>query len=87
MIDEAAAWAGREPAAIRRLLNIGGDVAASPAIHQILDQVDQALVRYVAAPGEMGEPQSAADPLTDSPLSHLSYEERELLAPLARYGF
>jgi alkanesulfonate monooxygenase SsuD/methylene tetrahydromethanopterin reductase-like flavin-dependent oxidoreductase (luciferase family) len=30
IIDEAAAGAGREPAAIRRLLNIDGDVAGSP---------------------------------------------------------
>ena len=31
--------------------------------------------------------QQAVDLLTDTLLSHLSYEERELIGPLARHGF
>jgi hemerythrin-like domain-containing protein len=60
-------------------------------IHDVLEQVDRALVELVSA-----EPSRAAevledfsgtvDLLTDTLLSHLSYEERELLHPLALYG-
>ncbi len=60
-------------------------------IAEVLEHVDRALVGLVAA-----EPHDAAqaledfsatvDLLTDSLLSHLSYEERELLHPLARHG-
>ena len=39
------------------------------------------------ARGDSTELQEAADVLTDTLLSHLAYEERELLDPLARYGF
>lgn len=31
--------------------------------------------------------QGAVDLLTDVPLSHFSYEEHELVEPLARFGF
>ena len=31
--------------------------------------------------------QDAIDLLTDALLSHLSYEEREIVEPLARHGF
>jgi alkanesulfonate monooxygenase SsuD/methylene tetrahydromethanopterin reductase-like flavin-dependent oxidoreductase (luciferase family) len=56
-------------------------------IHGLLDSVDRALVRLVADPGDLGELQKVTDLLTDALLSHLSYEERELIDPLARYGF
>jgi alkanesulfonate monooxygenase SsuD/methylene tetrahydromethanopterin reductase-like flavin-dependent oxidoreductase (luciferase family) len=60
-------------------------------IHEVLDAVDQALVSYIgpadAASGDISGLQHAADVLTDTLLSHLAYEERELLDPLARYGF
>jgi alkanesulfonate monooxygenase SsuD/methylene tetrahydromethanopterin reductase-like flavin-dependent oxidoreductase (luciferase family) len=60
-------------------------------IHDVLEEVDRALVRLVAA-----EPSGATaaledfsaqvDVLTDALLSHLAYEERELLHPLATHG-
>jgi hypothetical protein len=55
-------------------------------IHDVLDQVDAALVELVRRPGALGELQEAVDLLTDTLLSHLSYEERELVEPLARLG-
>ena len=57
-------------------------------IHDVLDDVDRALVALVAdEPGALGRLQQVVDVLTDTLLSHLAYEERELLHPLARYGF
>ena len=56
-------------------------------IHLVLDRMDQCLVDLVATPGDFGALQSATDLLTDTLLSHLAYEERELVEPLARYGF
>ena len=60
-------------------------------IHDVLEEVDRALVRLVAA-----QPSGATaaleafsthvDVLTDALLSHLAYEERELLHPLATHG-
>ena len=57
-------------------------------IHDVLDDVDRALVALVGdEPGALGRLQHVVDVLTDTLLSHLAYEERELLHPLARYGF
>ena len=63
-------------------------------IADVLEQVDDALVGLVGtdAYGRSGqealeEIQRALDLLTDTLLSHLAYEERELLHPLARHGF
>jgi alkanesulfonate monooxygenase SsuD/methylene tetrahydromethanopterin reductase-like flavin-dependent oxidoreductase (luciferase family) len=55
-------------------------------IHGVLDGVDRALVSYIADPASGAELQEALDLLTDTLLSHLSYEERELLEPLARWA-
>jgi hemerythrin-like domain-containing protein len=55
-------------------------------IHEVLEGVDRALVDLVAAPGDHTGLREAVDLMTDTLLSHFSYEERELLAPLARYG-
>ncbi len=63
-------------------------------IADVLEQVDDALVGLVGsepygAPAieAIAELQRALDLLTDTLLSHLAYEERELIPPLARHGF
>ena len=62
-------------------------------IHDVLEQFDRALVRLVAedGTGRAGEEvlegvQRSLDLLTDTLLSHLAYEERELVGPLSRHG-
>jgi len=57
------------------------------AIHDVLEEVDRALVSFVAGPEGVRTVQQAVDLLSDTLLSHLSYEERELVEPLARLGF
>lgn len=54
------------------------------AIAAVLERVDVALVGMVANPGELAAVRAAVDLLTDALLSHLSYEERVLVEPLAR---
>lgn len=56
------------------------------AIHHVIERVDQALVTLVTKPEEIADLQAAIDLLTDTLLSHLSYEERALVEPLARLG-
>ncbi|MGW6500425.1 LLM class flavin-dependent oxidoreductase [Nonomuraea angiospora] len=56
------------------------------AIHKIIERVDRALVSFVGDPDGLGHLRETVDLLTDSLLSHLSYEERELVEPLARHG-
>ena len=53
----------------------------------VLDSVDRALVELVAEPDGIESLRRAVDLLSDTMLSHLSYEERMLLEPLARFGF
>lgn len=53
-------------------------------IHDVLERVDRALVRLVAQPDGIAALREAVDLLSDTLLSHLSYEERELVEPLAR---
>lgn len=53
-------------------------------IHDVLEGVDQALVAFVAAPDGVPALRAAVDALSDTLLSHLAYEERELVEPLAR---
>lgn len=53
----------------------------------VLEDVDRALVALVEDAGRVGELQDAMDLLTDTLLSHLAYEERELSHPLAAHGF
>jgi hypothetical protein len=53
----------------------------------VLERIDAALVTLVASPAAgMPALRSAVDLLTDSLLSHLSYEEGQLLEPLGRLG-
>jgi hypothetical protein len=63
-------------------------------IHDVLEQLDAALVGLVGAPSSgtdataaLDELQRSLDLLTDTLLSHLAYEEQELMEPLARHGF
>ncbi|ASO17839.1 alkanesulfonate monooxygenase SsuD/methylene tetrahydromethanopterin reductase-like flavin-dependent oxidoreductase (luciferase family) [Actinoalloteichus hoggarensis] len=57
-------------------------------IHEVLEGLDRALVAFVADPTNgMKGLRAGVDLLTDTLLSHLSYEERELVEPLARLGF
>jgi hemerythrin-like domain-containing protein len=56
-------------------------------IHQVLEDLDAELVELLRNPGDFTRLQQAADVLTDVLLSHLSYEEAELVEPLARHGF
>lgn len=53
-------------------------------IHDVLEGVDQALVALVDGSGDLNGLRAAVDLLSDTLLSHLSYEERELVEPLAR---
>jgi hemerythrin-like domain-containing protein len=57
------------------------------AIHDAIEGVDKALVHHINNPGDFDQLQLAIDTLTDTLLSHLSYEEFELVEPLARVGF
>jgi alkanesulfonate monooxygenase SsuD/methylene tetrahydromethanopterin reductase-like flavin-dependent oxidoreductase (luciferase family) len=53
----------------------------------VLERVDTALVTLVTSPvAGMPELRAAVDLLTDTLLSHLSYEEGELVEPLGRLG-
>ena len=63
-------------------------------IAEVLEQVDEALAGVVGGDGygaagreALDELQRTVDLLTDTLLSHLSYEERELVHPLAQHGF
>lgn len=56
------------------------------AIHHVLEEVDRVLVACVAGEVGIAAVQEAVDVLTDALLSHLAYEERELVEPLARLG-
>jgi len=57
------------------------------AIAGVLERVDTALVALVSSPATgMPALRSAVDLLTDTLLSHLSYEEGELVEPLGRLG-
>jgi hypothetical protein len=56
------------------------------AIHKIIERIDRALVAFVTDPGGLDHLRTTVDLLTDSLLSHLSYEEHELVEPLARHG-
>ena len=56
-------------------------------IADVLDQVDRALVALVTEPDGIAALRTAVNLFTDTMQSHLSYEERELVEPLARLGF
>ncbi|HEY6573883.1 MAG TPA: hemerythrin domain-containing protein, partial [Mycobacterium sp.] len=56
-------------------------------IHDAMQEVDRALVQHMTRPENHDAIQGAIDYLTDALLSHLAYEEHELVEPLARLGF
>jgi hypothetical protein len=57
------------------------------AIHDVLEEIDAALIHLVQHPADLGPVTEAIDLLTDTLLSHFAYEESELAGPLARHGF
>ncbi len=56
-------------------------------IHDAIQAVDRSLVQHMNHPDDFAPIQEAIDFLTDALLSHLSYEEHEIVEPLARLGF
>lgn len=56
------------------------------AIHGLIEHLDRALVALVGGPGGLDGLAVAVDRLTDALLSHLAYEEGELVGPLSRVG-
>lgn len=52
-----------------------------------LERIDRALVTFIADASAFAGVRAAVDAMSDALLSHLSYEERELIEPLARVGF
>jgi alkanesulfonate monooxygenase SsuD/methylene tetrahydromethanopterin reductase-like flavin-dependent oxidoreductase (luciferase family) len=56
-------------------------------IHDAVQGVDRALVTHIGAPEDYTPIQEAIDFLSDALRSHLSYEEAEIVEPLARLGF
>ncbi|MCX2949991.1 LLM class flavin-dependent oxidoreductase [Lentzea sp. NEAU-D7] len=56
-------------------------------IHEVLERLDAALVATVAEPRKIVQVQEAVDLLTETLLSHLSYEEHELVEPMARIPY
>lgn len=56
-------------------------------IHDVIEHVDRALVAFVGDPEDFSRLDEAVDALTDTLLSHLAYEEDQLVEPLARLGY
>jgi hemerythrin-like domain-containing protein len=56
-------------------------------IHGVLETIDRAFVEFLASPGDFAAIDAAIDALDRTLLSHLSYEESQLVEPLARHGF
>ncbi len=56
-------------------------------IHHAIERVDRALVAHIEQPDDFRPLQAALDELGDALLSHLLYEEEELVEPLGRHGF
>jgi hypothetical protein len=56
-------------------------------IHEIVLELDRALVQHLIEGGTFALLQEALDRLSEALLSHLSYEERQLVEPLGRFGF
>ncbi len=74
----------REPA-LRPVLDCL--LAEHEVIAASLERIDRALARFITDPTAFADVRTAVDAMSDALLSHLSYEERELIEPLARVGF
>ena len=57
------------------------------AIGEVFEEIDTALIHLARHPADLGPITEAVDLLTDTLLSHFAYEEREIVGPLAQYGF
>ena len=66
---------------------VGALAEAVVVIHGVLEGVDRALADHLRQPEDFSGVDAALDLLSDTLLSHLAYEERELVEPLARLGF
>jgi hypothetical protein len=56
-------------------------------IHGVLEGVDRAFVAFLAKPTDFTGIDEAIEALDHTLLSHLAYEESQLVEPLARHGF
>jgi len=56
-------------------------------IHDVLEEVDAALVAFVGESSDFTALEDALNLLSDTLLSHLAYEEQQIVEPLARLGF
>ncbi|MEU1433734.1 LLM class flavin-dependent oxidoreductase [Streptomyces sp. NPDC005786] len=56
------------------------------AIQGVIERIDRELVAFAGGKGSRHGLRAAMDLLTDTLLSHLAYEERELIEPMARFG-
>jgi len=56
-------------------------------IHDVLEEVDAALVAFVSDSSDFTALEDALNLLSDTLLSHLAYEEQQIVEPLARLGF
>ena len=56
------------------------------AIHGLLERLDSGLVAYASDPGRFTDLAGAVDGLAEALVSHLGYEEHELVEPPLRMG-
>ena len=60
--------------------------SAATAAEDVIGGGDRALVALVCAPHGIPELRATVDLLSDTLLSHLAHEERELVEPITRLG-
>ena len=56
------------------------------AIHGVLVEVDRLLVEYMGSTGDVVTLQAAVVVLAEALVSHLAYEEHEVIPSLQRFG-
>lgn len=67
----------------RKLDRLAGEHVAN---HGLLERLDAALVAYARDPGRFTDLAAAVNGLAEALVSHLGYEEHELVEPLSRMG-